>query len=64
MLDAQYATVATQVRPHGLSDAILKGDLSAAKVLIEKGIDVEEQDTRTGHRRFERSAAVELGCVA
>jgi len=46
VLDARYAAVATQVRPHGLSDAILKGDLAAAKVLIEKGIDLEELDTR------------------
>ena len=46
VLDAQYAAVATEVRPHGLSDAVLKGDLAAATVLIAKGIDVEEQDTR------------------
>ncbi len=46
LLDAQYAAVATQVRPNGLSDAILNGDHAAAKVLIEKGIDVAELDTR------------------
>jgi hypothetical protein len=48
VLDAQYAAVATTVRPHGLSDAVLKGDLAAAKALIDKGIDVEELDTRPG----------------
>ena len=48
VLDAQYAAVATTVRPHGLSDAVLKGDLATAKALIEKGIDVEELDTRPG----------------
>lgn len=48
LLEAQYAAVATTVRPHGLSDAILKGDHASAKVLIDKGIDVEELDTRPG----------------
>jgi len=48
VLDAQYAAVATTVRPHGLSDAVLKGDLPSAKALIDKGIDIEELDTRPG----------------
>lgn len=46
LLDAQYAAVATQIRPNGLSDAILNADHAAAKALIEKGIDVAELDTR------------------
>jgi hypothetical protein len=46
LLDAQYAAVATTVRPNGLSDAVLKGDLAAAKALIDKGVDVQELDTR------------------
>jgi hypothetical protein len=48
VLDAQYAAVATTVRPHGLSDAVLKGDLAGAKALVDKGIDLEELDTRPG----------------
>jgi hypothetical protein len=48
VLDAQYAAAATTVRPHGLSDAVLKGDLAAAKALIDQGIDLEELDTRPG----------------
>jgi hypothetical protein len=48
VLDAQYAAVATTVRPHGLSDAVVKGDLAAAKALIDNGIDIEELDTRPG----------------
>lgn len=48
VLDAAYEAVATKVRPHGLSDAVLKGDLASARVLIDKGIDVEELDTRPG----------------
>lgn len=48
VLDAQYAAVATMVRPHGLSDAVLKGDLVSAKALIDKGVDIEELDTRPG----------------
>jgi hypothetical protein len=46
VLDAQYAAVATTVRPNGLSDAVLKGDLAAAKALIDKGSDIQELDTR------------------
>lgn len=33
-------------RPNRLSDAVLTGDLAAAKALIEKGVDIEELDTR------------------
>jgi CubicO group peptidase (beta-lactamase class C family) len=33
-------------RPNRLSDAVLKGDRAAAKALIDKGVDIEELDTR------------------
>jgi len=46
VLDARYEAVKTEVRPNGLSDAVLNGDPASAKVLIEKGIDVDELDTR------------------
>lgn len=46
VLAEQYAAVATQVRPNGLSDAILNADHAAAKLLIERGSDVAELDTR------------------
>lgn len=33
-------------RPNRLADAVLKGDLTAARALIDKGADIEELDTR------------------
>lgn len=46
MLLAKYEESAQKVRKNGLSDAVLMNDLTSAKVLIEKGIDVHELDIR------------------
>ncbi len=45
-LVSEYKKVATQVRPNGLADAILLNDVTSAKVLIKKGSDLHELDTR------------------
>ncbi|MFC3094536.1 ankyrin repeat domain-containing protein [Alteromonas sediminis] len=42
----KYKEVAHNVRPNGLSDAILMDDFDAVKALIDKGIDIHELDTR------------------
>ncbi|WP_286234248.1 ankyrin repeat domain-containing protein [Thalassotalea sediminis] len=42
----QYKKVAHNIRPNGLSDAILMDDFNAVKVLIDNGIDVHELDSR------------------
>ena len=46
VLEAVYESEATEVRPNGLSDAVLQSDLASARALIEQGIDVDELDTR------------------
>ena len=48
VLQAQYDEVAKTIRPNGLSDAVLMGDLVAAQALIDAGIDLQELDTRPG----------------
>lgn len=48
VLKAEYEKIAKDVRPNGLSDAVLMGDLETAQALIDAGIDIHELDTRPG----------------
>ena len=48
VLKEKYAAVSKQLRPNGLADAVLMGDLESARALIDAGIDIQELDTRPG----------------
>ena len=47
VLRSEYQNLATTLRKHGLSDAIMMNDITSAKILIDAGADLSELDTRT-----------------